>query len=67
MMSAPIAIVALTMSLIHKPENWSRPIIDDIVTLGKKCSTHFLFEWCSMLRPKAASTFQLKKVALFAI
>ncbi|XP_019769617.1 uncharacterized protein LOC109544047 isoform X1 [Dendroctonus ponderosae] len=33
-MSAPIAVVALTMSLIHKPENWSRPIIDDIVTLG---------------------------------
>ncbi|KAL1502116.1 hypothetical protein ABEB36_007308 [Hypothenemus hampei] len=33
-LSAPIAIVALTMSLIHKPENWSRPVIDEIVTLG---------------------------------
>ncbi|XP_050312068.1 uncharacterized protein LOC126747451 [Anthonomus grandis grandis] len=35
-MSAPIAVVALTMSLIHKPETWARPIIDDIVVLGSE-------------------------------
>ncbi|XP_030747483.1 uncharacterized protein LOC115875982 isoform X2 [Sitophilus oryzae] len=35
-MSAPIAIVALTMSIIHKPENWSRPIVDEIVILGSE-------------------------------
>lgn len=33
-MSAPIAVVALTMSLVHKPENWTKPIVDDIIVLG---------------------------------
>lgn len=31
---APIAIVALTMTLIHKCATWSGPILDEIVTVG---------------------------------
>ncbi|CAH1989161.1 unnamed protein product [Acanthoscelides obtectus] len=38
-MSAPIAFVALTMSLIHNASVWSKPIIDDIIELG-----HELYE-----------------------
>lgn len=33
---APIAIVALTMTLIHKCANWSTPIIDEILTVGNE-------------------------------
>lgn len=32
--SATIAIIALSMSLIHKPYTWTVPIIDDILYLG---------------------------------
>lgn len=37
-MSGPIAIVALTMSLIHKPNTWSKPLVDDILRLGAELS-----------------------------
>nr|CAH7728598.1 unnamed protein product [Callosobruchus chinensis] len=33
-MSAPIAFIALTMSLVHNASVWSKPIIDDIIELG---------------------------------
>ncbi|XP_076256073.1 uncharacterized protein LOC143193632 [Rhynchophorus ferrugineus] len=35
-MSAPIAIVALTMAEVHKPENWSKPIVDETIILGSE-------------------------------
>ncbi|XP_056633874.1 uncharacterized protein LOC130443328 [Diorhabda sublineata] len=35
-MSAPIAIVALTMTLIHKTNTWSKPIIDEIIEIGSE-------------------------------
>lgn len=31
---APIAVVALTMTLIHKVQNWSTPLLDEIIQLG---------------------------------
>ncbi|CAH1118614.1 unnamed protein product [Phaedon cochleariae] len=33
-MSVPIAIIALTMTCLHKTRTWSKPIVDDIVELG---------------------------------
>lgn len=36
---APIAIVALTMTLIHKCAKWSTPIIDEIITVGDELYT----------------------------
>lgn len=33
-LSAPIAVVALTITLIHKVQNWSTPLLDEIIELG---------------------------------
>ncbi|XP_060534309.1 uncharacterized protein LOC132706789 [Cylas formicarius] len=33
-MSASVAVAALTTAMIHKADTWSRPIIDDIIVLG---------------------------------
>lgn len=33
-LGAPIAYVALTMSLIHKPDTWSKPIVDEVLCVG---------------------------------
>ncbi|XP_023310426.1 uncharacterized protein LOC111691585 [Anoplophora glabripennis] len=38
LLSAPIAVIALTMSLVHKPNTWSRPMVDDILQLGVELS-----------------------------
>ncbi|KAG5865092.1 hypothetical protein JTB14_025599, partial [Gonioctena quinquepunctata] len=35
-MSSPIAIIALTMSLLHKTNSWSKPIIDNILEIGEE-------------------------------
>lgn len=32
--SLPIAVMALTVSLLHKPQSWTKPIIDDVLVLG---------------------------------
>ncbi|KAK5638441.1 hypothetical protein RI129_012736 [Pyrocoelia pectoralis] len=32
--SAPVAIIALSMSLVHKPNTWTTPIVDDILYIG---------------------------------
>ncbi|KAB0791417.1 hypothetical protein PPYR_03217 [Photinus pyralis] len=32
--SAPVAIIALSMSLVHNPSTWTTPIVDDILYLG---------------------------------
>lgn len=31
---APIAIMALSMTLVHKTDQWTKPIVEEIVTLG---------------------------------
>ncbi|KAJ8954144.1 hypothetical protein NQ318_005738 [Aromia moschata] len=33
-LSAPVAVIALTMSLVHKADTWSRPIVDEIIEIG---------------------------------
>lgn len=33
---APIAMVALTMTLIHKVQNWSTPLLDEIIEVGNE-------------------------------
>lgn len=43
-LSAPIAIIALTMSLIHKPNTWSKPLVDDILQLGSDLSDESINE-----------------------
>lgn len=35
-LSAPIAVIALAMTLLHKTKTWSRPVIDDIIELGNE-------------------------------
>lgn len=35
-LSAAIAVVALSMTLVHKTKTWSRPIINDIIELGNE-------------------------------
>ncbi|KAK9886347.1 hypothetical protein WA026_015864 [Henosepilachna vigintioctopunctata] len=38
-LSAPVAYVALTMSLIHKPATWSKPIVDEVISVGDELFT----------------------------
>ncbi|CAG9829599.1 unnamed protein product [Diabrotica balteata] len=35
-MSAPVAIIALAMTLLHKTNTWSKPILDEIIELGSE-------------------------------
>lgn len=35
-LSLPIAFIALTMTLIHKTQIWSKPILDDIIEIGNE-------------------------------
>ncbi|XP_045468526.1 uncharacterized protein LOC123676579 [Harmonia axyridis] len=39
-LSAPVAYIALTMSLIHKPETWAKPIVDEVICVADELFNH---------------------------
>ncbi|XP_044763345.1 uncharacterized protein LOC123320203 [Coccinella septempunctata] len=43
-LSAPVAYIALTMSLIHKPETWSKPIVDEVISVADELFEHTVCE-----------------------